>query len=211
MKIQLWSYNYDPEPTGIGPLSTVWATAMRQRGHRIEVVAAHPHYPEPVWGTPLRPRREMRDGIPVIRLPLWPGRDSTVARLRQELTFVASLSFAAPMFGRPDVIVAVSPSFPALAPAMAAARLRRVPWVLWLQDILPDGASATGLLEDGPILRASRRLEHAAYRSARRIVVISESFAENLRAKGVPRRSDRANLQPGQPPDPGPLRRRPVD
>jgi colanic acid biosynthesis glycosyl transferase WcaI len=186
MRIQLWSYNYDPEPTGIAPLSTVWAAAMRDRGHDVEVVAAHPHYPTPVWGRPVRPTREVRDGIPVLRLPLWPGRDSTLARLRQELTFTAALTLATPTLGRPDVIVAVSPSFPALAPTMANARARKVPWVLWLQDILPDGASATGLLDDGMVIRASRKLERAAYRSARRIVVISESFAENLRGKGVP-------------------------
>jgi colanic acid biosynthesis glycosyl transferase WcaI len=186
MRIQLWSYNYDPEPTGIAPLSTVWAAAMRDRGHDVDVVAAHPHYPAPVWGKPVLPRREVRNGIPVLRLPLWPGRGSTAARMRQELTFVAALSTAAPLLGRPDVIVAVSPSFPALAPTMATARVKRVPWVLWLQDILPDGASATGLLADGPVLRASRKLERAAYRSADRIVVISESFAQNLRGKGVP-------------------------
>src|SRR5438045_1758786 len=67
MRIQLWSYNYDPEPTGIAPLSTVWAHAMRARGHDVEVVAAHPHYPEPVWGRPIRPRRELRDGVRVWR------------------------------------------------------------------------------------------------------------------------------------------------
>jgi colanic acid biosynthesis glycosyl transferase WcaI len=186
MKIQLWSYNYDPEPTGIGPLSTVWAHAMSERGHAVDVVAAHPHYPEPVWGRPVRPRREVRDGIPVLRLPLWPGRGSTAQRLRQELSFTASLSCAAPLLGTPDVIVAVSPSFPALAPVMAATRARRVPWVLWLQDILPDGATATGLLEDGRLTNALRRFELAAYRSARRVVVISNSFAANLRSKGVP-------------------------
>jgi colanic acid biosynthesis glycosyl transferase WcaI len=186
MKIQLWSYNYDPEPTGIAPLSTVWARAMTERGHQVEVVAAHPHYPEPVWGRPLRPRREYRDGVPVLRLPLWPGRGSTAQRLRQELTFTAALAGAAPLLGTPDAIVAVSPSFPALAPVMAAARARRVPWVLWLQDILPDGATATGLLEEGRLIGALRRFELAAYRSARRVVVISDSFAENLLAKGVP-------------------------
>ena len=50
MDIQLWSYNFDPEPTGIGIVSTVWARGLRDRGHRLSVVAAHPHYPEPVWG-----------------------------------------------------------------------------------------------------------------------------------------------------------------
>jgi colanic acid biosynthesis glycosyl transferase WcaI len=58
--------------------------------------------------------------------------------------------------------------------------------VLWLQDILPDAAMTTGLLESGLALRAARALERAAYRSACRTVVISETFAQNLRRKGVP-------------------------
>lgn len=185
MRIQLWSYNYAPEPTGIAPLSATWAKAMRARGHDVEVVAAHPHYPEPIWGHPLWPHREVRDGVPVLRLPLWPGRDTTVARLRQEASFTAALAASLPALGRPDVLVAVSPCFPALLPAMVQARLRGIPWVLWLQDILPDGATRTGMLDDGTVIRLSRRLETAAYRSAERIFVISETFADNLLAKGV--------------------------
>lgn len=185
MHVQLWSYNYDPEPTGIAPLSAVFAHTMQARGHRVEVVAAHPHYPEPAWGHSRRPYRETRDGIRVVRLPLWVGRKTAVARIRQELSFTAWLATAAPWLGSPDVVVAVSPSFPALTVAMANARARRVPWVLWLQDILPDGAAATGILSDGTLIRAARQLELAAYDSAAHIVVISESFRENLRAKGV--------------------------
>jgi colanic acid biosynthesis glycosyl transferase WcaI len=188
VRIQLWSYNYDPEPTGIGPVSAVWAAAMRDRGHDVEVVAAHPHYPSPEWGRPLLPRREVRDGIRVLRLPLWPGRASAAQRVRQEATYTAALSLAVPALGRPDAIVAVSPSFPALAPAMAAARLRRIPWVLWLQDVIPDAATAAGVLRDGPLVGLARRFEAAAYRSARHIVVISRTFAGNLAEKGVPAR-----------------------
>ena len=186
MRIQLWSYNYDPEPSGIAPLSGVWARAMRARGHEVEVIAAHPHYPEPVWGRRLRPYREVRDGVPVLRLPLWVGRGSALQRMRQEATFTSALSLAAPTLGTPDVIVAVSPSFPALVPAMANARARRIPWVLWLQDVLPDGATMTGILDEGRVVQLARRLERRAYASASRIVVISESFEENLRRKGVP-------------------------
>jgi colanic acid biosynthesis glycosyl transferase WcaI len=187
VRIQLWSYNYAPEPTGIAPLSTQWADAMAARGHEVTVVAAHPHYPEPAWGRARRPYRERVDGIAVLRLPLKIGRSTSAERLVQELSYVSGLAAVTPVLPRADVIVAVSPSFPALAPAMAAARVRRVPWVMWLQDILPDGAVATAILPgDGHIVRAARRFERAAYRSASRIVVISGSFEQNLRAKGVP-------------------------
>lgn len=185
LAIQLWSIYYAPVPTGIGPVSTVWAQSMRDRGHNVTVVTSHPHYPAPAWGRRLAPYREFLDGIPVWRLPLMVGRSTPAQRLRQELSFAVAQSLAIPRLATPDVIVAVSPSFPALAPAMANARLRRRPWVLWLQDILPAGAESTGLLTSGALVSAARRLEIAAYRSANRIVVISKTFDSNLRAKGV--------------------------
>lgn len=186
MRIQLWSYNFDPEPTGIGVVSTVWARGLRDRGHEVDVVAAHPHYPEPRWGTRLLPYREVRDGIPVLRLPLWIGRASATERYRQELTFMAAQTVATPFLRRPDVLVSASPCFPALLPAIANVRARRIPWVLWLHDLLPDGATATGLVsEGGSVVALARKLERAAYRAAGRIVVLSRSFTDNLVAKGV--------------------------
>jgi colanic acid biosynthesis glycosyl transferase WcaI len=188
MHVQLWSYNYDPEPSGIGPLSGTIARALAARGHRMEVVAAHPHYPEPRWGTRLLPYREDRDGLPVLRLPLWVGRATAVQRIRQEASFSLALAAAAPALRTPEVIVAVSPSFPALVPAMLNARLRRVPWILWLHDILPAGATVTGILQEGSLIRLAGRVERTAYRSAAHIAVISDSFIDVLRRKGVPDR-----------------------
>ena len=185
MRIQLWSYNYEPEPTGIGPVSATWARAMKARGHQLEVVAAHPHYPEACWGRSFRPYREIRDGIGLLRLPIWFGRSSPSARVRQELSFAAIQALALPLMRRADVMVVVSPCFPALLPTMLHNGMRGIPWVLWVQDILPDGAAATGLLTDGLAIKAARRIERRAYAKASAIVVISEGFEENLRAKGV--------------------------
>jgi colanic acid biosynthesis glycosyl transferase WcaI len=70
---------------------------------------------------------------------------------------------------------------------VANVRARRIPWVLWLHDLLPDGATATGLVtEGGTAIKLARRLESAAYRAADRIVVLSRAFTDNLVAKGVP-------------------------
>jgi colanic acid biosynthesis glycosyl transferase WcaI len=186
MRIQLWSYNYDPEPSGIAPLSSIWTRAMRDRGHEVLVVAAHPHYPKAIWGASVRPYRERRGGVTVLRLPLWIGRETAANRLRQELSYMASLGAVAPLLPTPDAVVAVTPSFPGLLPAMVNARLRGVPWIMWLQDILPEGAATTGLVPPGPMLEAAKWFEMAAYRSAERIVLISAAFERNLRAKGVP-------------------------
>ncbi|HEY1237232.1 MAG TPA: glycosyltransferase family 4 protein [Solirubrobacterales bacterium] len=207
--LQLWSYNYDPEPTGIAPVSTCLAHQLRDRGWHVQVVAAHPHYPEPRWGRRLRPYRERRDGVRVLRLPLWVGRDSTGQRMRQEASFTAALLGAIPALGRPDVMLVTSPSFPALAAALVNAKLRSLPWILWLHDLLPDGAISAGLLEEDSLaLRGSRRLEAAAYRDSDRIVVLSSAFGENLRARGVPAEKidliyDPATREPADVPDEG--------
>ncbi len=187
LRVQLWSYNYDPEPTGIGPVSKVLAEGLRDRGHQVDVVAAHPHYPEPRWGVRRLPYRESRNGIEVLRLPLWVGRATTAERYRQELTYMASQFAALPVLGRPDVVVSASPSFPALLPAIVNARARRVPWLLWLHDILPDGAAATGLVQSGRVASMARWLERTAYREADLIAVLSRAFIENLAGKSVSR------------------------
>ena len=99
---------------------------------------------------------------------------------------MAAQTVATPFLRRPDVLVSASPCFPALLPAIANVRARRIPWVLWLHDLLPDGATATGLVsEGGSVVALARKLERAAYRAAGRIVVLSRSFTANLVAKGV--------------------------
>jgi colanic acid biosynthesis glycosyl transferase WcaI len=187
-QVDIWSFHYHPEPTGIGPVSRTLATGLAARGHDLSIVAAHPHYPQPMWGSTVLPHRESLDGIPALRLPLWIGRDSALARYRQELSFVAGQFLTMPTLRKPDVVVYASPSFPGLLAPMAYCAARRVPWVLWLQDILPDGAASAGIVaDDSAVMRQSRRLELAAYRSAAKIVAISEAFIANLVAKGVPR------------------------
>jgi colanic acid biosynthesis glycosyl transferase WcaI len=159
---------------------------MCERGHRVEVITAHPHYPGPLWGRHARPYRETRNGVPVLRLPLVIGHRTTAARILEEATYAVSAAAAAGFSSRPDAAVAVSPSFLGLFPVLASARLRSFPWILWLEDILPDAAATTGLMREGLAFRAAQRLERFVYRSATRIVVISNAFRENLLAKGVP-------------------------
>jgi colanic acid biosynthesis glycosyl transferase WcaI len=170
----------------MGPIAGIWARLMSARGHDVSVVTAYPHYPGAIWGRGrLRPHREVRDGVPVLRLPLWIGHDSAFARIREDATYALSATAAMALLPSPDVYVVVSPSFAALAPVSAIAPLRRRPWVLWLQDILPEAALTTGLVRDSPVVTLARRFERIAYERADRIVVISETFRRNLLDKGV--------------------------
>jgi colanic acid biosynthesis glycosyl transferase WcaI len=191
-RVQLWSANFAPEPTGIAPVSTVLADALVDRGWQVDVVANHPHYPDPRWGVRRWPYRQRRGEMKLLRLPLLVGRETGKQRLLQELSIVSSYLAATPILGppllrKPDVVVVVSPPFPALLAAVLNGRLRGVPWVYWMHDLLPDGAITTGLVdEDSAIMRASRWLERTAYAECESVAVLSQAFADNVLAKGVP-------------------------
>jgi colanic acid biosynthesis glycosyl transferase WcaI len=191
-RVQLWSSNFAPEPTGIAPVSTVLADELSSIGWEVDVVANHPHYPDPRWGTRRRPYRQRRGDVRILRLPLLVGRETARQRLLQEISIVSSYLAASPFLGppllrRPDVLLVVSPPFPALLAAVLNARRRGLPWVYWMHDLLPDGAVSTGLLDEGsPILRASRWLERTAYEECDSVAVLSQAFADNVLSKGVP-------------------------
>jgi colanic acid biosynthesis glycosyl transferase WcaI len=190
-RVQLWSANFAPEPTGIAPVSTVLADALVGRGWEVDVVANHPHYPDPRWGTRRWPYRERRGEVRLLRLPLLVGRETAKQRLFQEISIVSSYLAATPILGppllrKPDVLLVVSPPFPALLAAVINGRLRGLPWVYWMHDLLPDGAVSTGLVdEDSAIMRGSRWLERTAYAECESVAVLSQAFADSVLAKGV--------------------------
>ena len=191
-RVQLWSANFAPEPTGIAPVSTVLADALVERGWDVDVVANHPHYPDPRWGTRRWPYRQRRGEVRLLRLPLLIGRETGKQRMLQEMSIVSSYIAATPILGppllrKPDVLLVVSPPFPALLAAVIAGRLRGVPWVYWMHDLLPDGAVTTGLVdEDSRVMRASRWLERTAYSECDSVAVLSQAFADSVLYKGVP-------------------------
>src|SRR3954471_8586604 len=191
-RVQLWSANFAPEPTGIAPVSTVLADELAERGWEVDVVANHPHYPDPRWGMRRWPYRQRRGDVRLLRLPLLVGRETGKQRMLQEMSIVSSYLAATPILGppllrKPDVLLVVSPPFPALMAAVINARLRGLPWVYWMHDLLPDGAVTTGLVdEDSAVMRASRWLERTAYAECDSVAVLSQAFADSVLAKGGP-------------------------
>ncbi len=66
-------------------------------------------------------------------------------------------------------------------------KIKHIPFVYNLQDIFPDSLVHTGLTCKGSILwKIGRRIEDFTYRSADKIIVISEDFKKNIMVKGVP-------------------------
>lgn len=88
-----------------------------------------------------------------------------------------------------DCDVMFIPSTPPIMGMMAARikKRRKVPFVYNLQDIFPDSLVGTGMTHKGSLLwKIGRRIENFTYRNADKIIVISQDFKRNIKAKGVP-------------------------
>ncbi|MBD2442666.1 WcaI family glycosyltransferase [Dolichospermum sp. FACHB-1091] len=190
MRILIYSYNYHPEPIGIAPIMTHLAEGLVKRGHQVRVVTAMPNYPARQIYEEYRGKfyvDENINGVHIQRSYVWiRPQPNLLDRLLLDSSFVLTSFFPALMGWRPEVILFPSPSLPVCVPATFLGFLSSCPVVLNLQDILPEAAIHLGLLKNKLLIRVFTALEKFAYASANKISVISEGFADNLLAKGVP-------------------------
>lgn len=182
IRILLMGVNFPPEPTGIAPYTGRAAIGLASRGHKVQVLTAHPHYPE--WkietGFGQWTRNEIVGGVKVRRqrhyVPQYP---SLARRAISELSLGARQIFT--RWGRPQVIVVVSPAL--LTSALVQLRkivLRdRTPLVVWVQDLYGIGLAETGA-RLGLAARLVGRVESWLLRGADHVIVIHERFATKM-------------------------------
>lgn len=198
MRILLVSIYYPPEPGANARIVSELAAAWRDAGHQVTVLTDVPHYPDDVVPEAYRRgarRDEQRDGVRVLRCPLWiSNRASTVGRLLNNLSFSFSLAWRARLAGPADVIYVYSPPIFLGIGAWLTRLMKRAPIVLNVQDIYPDVVIAHGFLKNRWLIRGFQWFERWVYRRAERIVVISQGFRDNLLAKGAP--ADRLDVIP---------------
>lgn len=191
MRILIYSYNYSPEPIGIGPLMTELAEGLAARGHQVRVVTALPWYPvdekfpkyDHYRGIYLEERMK---GVLLQRCQVYRSKKRNLLnRGLFELGFMVLSFFQAIRGNRPDVVLLTVPGLPVGVPASVLGWLFRCPIVLNLQDILPDAAVKVGLLKNQLAIKVFKALENYNYWISERITVISEAFTHNLHQKQV--------------------------
>ena len=131
---------------------------------------------------------ELEDGKFVIhRFPMFrEGRNPIQRAIRYVLVNIIQY-FKGSRAKDVDVIYAGStPPTQGLLCGMVKKRLK-VPFVYNLQDIFPDSLVNAKMTKKGSLIwKIGRRIEDFTYRSADRIIVISEGFKQNIMEKGVP-------------------------
>lgn len=204
MRILLHGINYSPELTGIGKYSGEMAEWLAARGHGVRVVTAPPYYPAwrvrtdyRAWSYKTEPG-DGPDGVRVYRCPLYvPRRPSAKTRLLHLSSFMLSslpimLSQAQ---WRPDVVLAVEPTFMSSLTGWVTARMAEAVAWLHIQDFEVDAAFDLGLLEsDGYVHRFAETVERHIMHRFDCVSTISEKMMQRLGTKGID--SDKAVMFP---------------
>lgn len=185
LRIVIIGLHYAPESTGNAPYTASLAEGLAAAGHDVRVLTGVPHYPE--WqireGYGEWSREEVINGVNIVRLRHFvPAIPSAFHRMHMELSFGVRTLFT--RWGRPDVVLLVSPALLSTALASVRAKLSRDrPTIgIWVQDIYSRGLveTQTNLIGTAWIARVAARFEAFVFSLADGIVAIHSRFRQHL-------------------------------
>lgn len=183
MKILIWSQYFWPETFRINDV----AAQLTKLGHEVFVVTGKPNYPEGDFYPGYRffgVTREKWQDVDIVRLPLLRRGRSKIGLALNYLSFIVSGYLLGPraLSGRKfDVVFVYAPSpiFQAL-PALFISDLKKIPSVLWIQDIWPEVLLNRGLLRHRLVIRAVERVVRFIYSRSDVLLVQSEAFRHSV-------------------------------
>ena len=126
------------------------AKALAAHGHEVQVLTGFPNYPggRVYPGYHVQPwKKEIIDGISVLRVPLFPSHDKSALRRIANYSSFASSSLIGALLGvkRPDVVWAYN--LVTLAPTLKVLKaVYDCAVVFDVQDLWPESVYASGML-----------------------------------------------------------------
>lgn len=182
MKILIFNQYFWPESFRINEI----ACALKSRGHEVEVMTGKPNYPEgkffsgySAWGI----KKESWRDIPIYRVPMLArGNRGAIKLALNYLSYIVSGLLFAPWLLRKEkydviFVYGVSPIFQAI-PASFLGWLKGAPVVLWVQDLWPQSAEATGYVKSPFLLKLLEKFVRFTYTHTDLLLVQSEAFIE---------------------------------
>jgi len=188
LRLLILSIRYAPEFTSNAIVITGLAQQLAVRGHQVTVLAGTPHdqlprLPAGYWWRPFR--REIRQGVKVTRCWAFPYSQGKASKLLNYASFTVTSLIASILAGEHDAVLIVSPPFWLGCNALLLRIIRRCPVIYNAQDLFPDAYLASRELRWGWLEHAMNRVMTRIYRGCDWIVVVTESFARAIVARGI--------------------------
>jgi len=130
-------------------------------------------------------QKENIDGINVIRV--WSYISSNSGFTKRVLDYIsyASMAFLVGIFQKHDVIIATSPQFFTTWAGWALSKVKRKPWIFELRDLWPETIKTVGVMKQGKVIEILEKIELALYRSADKVIPVTDAFKANLIHRGI--------------------------
>lgn len=189
MKILFLTDNFPPEFNAPATRTYEHCREWVKQGTEVTVITCAPNFPEGKVFKGYKNKwrhTEMVDGIKVIRVWTYiSANKGFVKRIIDFLSFMV-MSFWAGLFIKTDLIVATSPQFFTAVSGRWLSFWKRRRWVMEVRDIWPESIRAVGAMDRNLIIRFFEFLELRMYKSAWRIITVTDSFkAQLIRDRGI--------------------------
>ena len=183
MRILFLTDNFPPEVNAPATRTYEHCKEWVKQGAQVTVITCTPNFPEGKVYKGYRNKwiqHEDMDGIHVIRVWTYiTANEGFFKRILDYLSFMIA-SFLAGTTIKTDIIVATSPQFFTAIAGRWLSFWKRKPWVMEIRDLWPESITAVGASKRTLIIRFFEWLEKRMYRSARKLVVVTDAFAQTL-------------------------------
>ena len=188
MKILFLTDNFPPELNAPATRTYEHCKEWVKLGAEVTVITCFPNFPQGkvyeghknLWK-----KAEWMDGIKVIRV--WSYISANEGFIRRTLDYISFsfTSFFAGLFLNIDIIIATTPQFFNALGGRTLAFWKRKPWIMEVRDMWPESIKTVGAMKDNPIIRYFEHEEKRCYKSAKTIVVVTDSFKIKITGKGI--------------------------
>ena len=189
MKILFLTDNFPPEVNAPASRTFEHVKEWHKAGHDITVITCAPNFPKGEVYAGYKNKlyqTEMMDGIKVVRVWSYIAENKGFVKRTLDYISYSVTSFFAGLFQKTDIIVATSPQFFTALSGRTLAFWRHKPWIMEVRDLWPESIKTVGAMKDNMFIRYFEWEEMRCYKSAKKIVVVTDSFKRTLVSRGVP-------------------------
>ena len=189
MKILFLTDNFPPETNAPANRTFDHCKEWVKSGAEVTVITCAPNFPAGKVFNGYKNKlyqKEIVEGIKVIRV--WTYITANEGFIKRTLDFISFsiTSFIAGLFQKFDIIIATSPQFFTALSGRTLSFFKRKPWIMEVRDLWPESIKTVGAMKDNFIIRYFEWEEKRCYMSAKKIVVVTDSFKKTLIHRGVP-------------------------
>lgn len=188
MKILFLADNFPPEVNAPASRTYDHLKEWKKAGHDVTVITCAPNFPKGKVYDGYKNKlyqTEVMDGINVIRVWSYIAENKGFFRRTLDYISFSVTSFLVGLFVKCDIIIATSPQFFAALSGRTLSFFKRKPWIMEVRDLWPESIKTVGMMKDNLFIKYFEWQEKRCYRSAKHIVVVTDSFKKNLVARGI--------------------------